>query len=613
MYAGSAFIIIQVESSLADPLNLPRWVGTLIVIILSAGFPVTAVLAWIFDLTSEGITKTESYEESEGKEIIKAPARRRLKASDVAMAVMAVVIVILAWPKIFRGDAVKRLGSSGGKLSIAVMPFKNMTNDTNMNVWQEGIQQRLISSLSNSGELQVRHRESVQSLLQTEGLAQLASLSPSTAGTVSEKLAADIFVFGSILKSGGETGLDAQLIDTRTKEVIKSFEVMGPSGDSLIFPLADSLRNMVRNFLLIKKLIKENPMLRHYQVPTNSPEALSYLIYGANAREKGDFASGVTWGLKALAADSTFADAAFMIENSYSAIDSSDKSKEWLIRNYNKRDQMTNDCQIYASWAYAYSFESYEAQARYLNMLLEIDDEDPGTLISLGMTYNLAGQYDKTIPVLEKSLKILHKWGNEYLVDGTPFYQLVKAYYHSGQYDNVKKKLKEWGHHEKYWLNYWRALLSFADKDTIAADQYISKFTSEMKSRGTDAFVAYRIASLYMDAGMPEKAEDNYQKAISLEPDNPDRLYALALAYITNNRNLNEVTGLMDKAMGLAKNKVDYYEYLNTKGWALFKQGMTKEAYEILQKTWSETPFKIYSIRSHYEEVKKAAEGQGIV
>ena len=60
MYAGSAFIIIQVESSLADPLNLPRWFGTLLVIILSAGFPVMAVMAWIFDLTPQGIKKTES-------------------------------------------------------------------------------------------------------------------------------------------------------------------------------------------------------------------------------------------------------------------------------------------------------------------------------------------------------------------------------------------------------------------------------------------------------------------------------------------------------------------------------------------------------------------------
>ena len=58
--------------------------------------------------------------------------------------------------------------------------------------------------------------------------------------------------------------------------------------------------------------------------------------------------------------------------------------------------------------------------------------------------------------------------------------------------------------------------------------------------------------------------------------------------------------------MGLAKNKIEYYDYLNIKGWGLYKQGKAKEALEILQKCWDEAPFKLYSIRSHYEEVKMA-------
>ena len=44
-------------------------------------------------------------------------------------------------------------------------------------------------------------------------------------------------------------------------------------------------------------------------------------------------------------------------------------------------------------------------------------------------------------------------------------------------------------------------------------------------------------------------------------------MFSLAFL-IENNRNLDEIPGLMDKAMELASNKVDYYEYLNTKGWS---------------------------------------------
>ena len=521
MYAGSAFIIIQVESSLADPLNLQRWVGTILVIILSAGFPVVAMLAWIFDLTPQGIRKTESAEAAEAKETISPPSRRRLKASDIALIIMAIAIIILAWPKIFRKDPVERLAASGEKLSVAVMPFKNMSNDTSLNVWQDGIQQRFISSFSNTGELQVRHKESIQTLLNNQGITGLASLSPVVAGNVSEKLEADIFIYGSIQKSGQEIGIDAQLIDTRTKEVIKSFEVNGSSGDNMIFPLTDSLRNKVKDFLLIKKLIKENPEFTHYPVLTNSPEAFRYYISAGKAREKGDFSSAVTWGLKSLAADSTFADAAFTVENSYAADGKSDSSKQWLIRNYEKREQMSYDCQLYASWAYTFSFESYEEQVKYLKQLLEMDDNDPSYHYLLGLTYRLMKQYDKAIPEYERSMEICKKWGKEY-IEGSNHIQLGWCLHKTGQYKKEKKVYKEFEHYlpNNPWLFFNRAILSLSEKDTVAANRYIGDYIPIVRDGTSDAHVARRLGQLYSEAGMPDRAEKYFRKAISLDPQN---------------------------------------------------------------------------------------------
>jgi hypothetical protein len=63
----------------------------------------------------------------------------------------------------------------------------------------------------------------------------------------------------------------------------------------------------------------------------------------------------------------------------------------------------------------------------------------------------------------------------------------------------------------------------------------------------------------------------------------------------------------MDRAMKSAKNKVDYYNYLDEKGWGLYKQGRFNEALAVSEKAWNEAPFKLYSLRFHYEEVKKAA------
>ena len=194
MYAGSAFVIIQVIDILAAPLNLPPWIMTLIIILLSTGFPLAAILAWIFDLTPEGIKKTESLEELAGKEIVTVPGRRRLKAGDIIIVILLIAVIILAWPRIFKRDTVKRLSSSGEKVAVAVMPFQNMTNDTVWNVYQKAIQWSLISSLSKSGELGVRQRETLDQLTNTKGFNENASVSPAIAAQISKKLDADIYI-----------------------------------------------------------------------------------------------------------------------------------------------------------------------------------------------------------------------------------------------------------------------------------------------------------------------------------------------------------------------------------------------------------------------------------
>jgi TolB-like protein/Tfp pilus assembly protein PilF len=554
------------------------------------------------------------------EEVKKVPEYKQagFKSSKLlSYSISAVFILVLLgaylYPKIFKRDTLEKLRSSGEKISIAVMPFKNMTNDSTWNAYQEGIQTNLISSLTNTGELFVRKKDNINALLNSKGPVEYASISPSLADKISNKLEADIFINGSIQHAGSTLRLNAELIDTKTKEVLKSFEVNGPYKQDIIFDITDSLRKKVTDFLLISKLIKENPLYQHYKPPTTSPEALRYFFYGQNARNKGDFAGGISWGLKALAADSTFADAAFMIENSYSYSGNPEQSRQWLIRDYKKRNQMTYDCQLYASWAYAYTFGSPDEQIKYLKLLQEFDDEDPGTDVLLGLTYNDLKQYDKAIPELEKSVEILHKWGEEYLkIDQTPIIQLQWAYHGTGQYKNEKKILKEFEHYspDNYWLIRGKLLLAFAEKDSVAAKRYMSKYLSNLRYGNSDAGVAHGLGKLYFDAGIPDRAEGYFRKALSLEHDNPGRMNELANFLIESNRNLNEVSGLMDKAMELAKNKLDYYDYLNLKGWGLYKQGKNKEALEILQKCWDEAPFKVYSIKSHLDEVKMVVAAQ---
>jgi len=65
---------------------------------------------------------------------------------------------------------------------------------------QDGIQNSLISALSNIGELKVRQQESINKLLNSNGPVNYAVIFPCSGRIVSKKLDADIFVYGDILK-----------------------------------------------------------------------------------------------------------------------------------------------------------------------------------------------------------------------------------------------------------------------------------------------------------------------------------------------------------------------------------------------------------------------------
>lgn len=55
MYAVVAWLLIEVITTVEEPLELPAWSDTLVIVLLAIGFPVALVLSWAFDVTPEGI------------------------------------------------------------------------------------------------------------------------------------------------------------------------------------------------------------------------------------------------------------------------------------------------------------------------------------------------------------------------------------------------------------------------------------------------------------------------------------------------------------------------------------------------------------------------------
>src|SRR5437870_11600885 len=63
-YGAVAWLLMQVASQIFPFFEIPNWAVRLVVLGLIVGFPVALILAWAFDLTPEGLKRTESADDS---------------------------------------------------------------------------------------------------------------------------------------------------------------------------------------------------------------------------------------------------------------------------------------------------------------------------------------------------------------------------------------------------------------------------------------------------------------------------------------------------------------------------------------------------------------------
>jgi len=100
-----------------------------------------------------------------------AKTPNRILLSGAIILAILIVVAALFYPKISKQNKLENQRSSDKRISVAVMPFRNMANDTTLNYMQNAIQDDIISYLANFNDyLKVRPIESITSLIQSKGL-----------------------------------------------------------------------------------------------------------------------------------------------------------------------------------------------------------------------------------------------------------------------------------------------------------------------------------------------------------------------------------------------------------------------------------------------------------
>jgi hypothetical protein len=149
-----AFAVLQVYEPLMHGLHLPEWTLSLVILVLAGGFPVTVMLAWIFDLRTTGIERTEP--------AAGAPTRARLAALLLGFGLLTAVPG-LAWYFLGRNASQRPAAGqpSGATPSVAVLPFANLSGDAAQDYFADGMTEEITGKLSRLKGLSVAAGSSV--------------------------------------------------------------------------------------------------------------------------------------------------------------------------------------------------------------------------------------------------------------------------------------------------------------------------------------------------------------------------------------------------------------------------------------------------------------------
>jgi TolB-like protein len=603
MYTATAFIIMEAVDIMFPRLGLPDWTVTLVIVLLIVGLPVAFGLSWMFDITPQGVIKTGPIEELDESGEPEQDRRRKLRISDGVIAVLLVIVSVLVYPKLF-GDGDSQLRRKmPNQISIAVMPFKNLTGDTLFNLWQAGMQNLIITSLSNSEQLSVRQFETMNSLMNNKSDLNYAGITPSLAGELARKVEANTVIVGNLHKSGTKMRITANIMNTETEEIYKSYEMEGQVEDEL-FDLADSLSDILKNFLEISNM-KQRMVSDLADVFTSSSEAYKYYLRGFTCHNRLDYSCAAEYYHKAIEVDSNFVSAMMQLAYCYADQQRAEQSMYWAYQAYERIDRLPHAMQLKVQVVKAVADKTPLQQLEYIRQYVEHFPHSSYMVYMEGWTNFNLERWEEAVEGFERSMNILkkmdhHSWAWTYI--------LLGGAYHNMGIHNKEQKIFEEG--KEFWpeqsstFDYWQAICAVSQGDSIQADYHLNELRIVLEQMGwPEANILSWYAGVHNLAESFVLAESYYRKVHSLKPSDDWLNADLAKFLITNDINLEEGMELVSSLVQKYPENASF-AYVHALG--LFKQGNHQFSYEEIKRSWELTPYydhKQFRLREELEDI----------
>jgi len=200
-YIVLAWILLQVGDTLAPALHLPDWINSAVAFFLILGFPLAIFFAWAFELTPDGL----KLEKDVDRDTSITPVTGR-KLDRTIIVLLAAGLVYFFWQSRVAPQPDEIVETVAGQESIAVLPFDNMSSDTEQEYFSDGLTEELLNLLAKIPELKVTSRTS----------AFFYKDKDIRISDIGRELNVDHVLEGSVRKSGKKIRITAQLIEVES-------------------------------------------------------------------------------------------------------------------------------------------------------------------------------------------------------------------------------------------------------------------------------------------------------------------------------------------------------------------------------------------------------------
>jgi TolB-like protein/Tfp pilus assembly protein PilF len=405
-YAVVGWLLVQVATQVFPFFEIPNWAVRLVVLAIVIGFPVALVIAWAFELTPQGLKRTEDAD-------LEAGPRRKSYAWIYVVVVGAAFSIGL----IFIGRYTARntvsaprteaaTGSSISQKSIAVLPFENLSDDKGAAYFADGIQDEILTKLASIADLKVISRTST---------AKYKS-KPEDLKTVSQQLGVATVLEGSVQKANDKVRVNVQLIDARADSHLWAKTYDRDIKD--VFTVETEVAQEIADSLQAKLSPAEATKLA--TAPTKDTAAYDLFLKGEYEERLADsslkaesFDQAAAWYRQAIARDPNFALAmARLVQNRI--------QRHWFIEQMSEAELeqlrsvaeqavalAPNLAQVHVALGqfYYHGFRQYEQALAEFERALQLQPNASSALEYSGYVHRRQGQWERCLDELKRALE----------------------------------------------------------------------------------------------------------------------------------------------------------------------------------------------------------------